>query len=106
GVGAPPALGDPSALALREGRALARPMVGWGVGGIREMRVEGESGVLVPPADAPALATAVVALLRDAARRRELGAAAFTRLQTQFTLDGFARAMFDSFDQAVADGAP
>jgi glycosyltransferase involved in cell wall biosynthesis len=101
-----PALRDPFPLALLEGMALARPIVASAVGGIPEMLVDGESGVLVPPADAPALAAAIVALLRDDRRRRALGAAAFARLQTEFTQDGFARAMFDAFDQAVTDGAP
>lgn len=101
-----PALRDPFPLALLEGMALARPIVASAVGGIPEMLVDGKSGLLVPPGDAPALAAAVVALLRDDARRHALGTAAFTRLETEFTLAGFARGMFDAFDQAVADGAP
>jgi len=74
------------------------------VGGIPEMLVGGESGVLVPPDDPAALAGGIVGLLRDPARREALGAAALSRLRTHFTLDGFARAMFETFDQAVADG--
>lgn len=101
-----PALRDPFPLALLEGMALARPIVASAVGGIPEMLVDGESGVLVPAEDAGALATAVSGLLRDDARRRAMGAAALTRLETAFTLDGFARAMFGAFDQAVADGQP
>src|SRR5262249_14552816 len=61
-----PALRDPFPLALLEGMALARPIVASAVGGIPEMLVDGESGVLVPPADAPALATAGVRLARQA----------------------------------------
>jgi glycosyltransferase involved in cell wall biosynthesis len=101
-----PALRDPFPLALLEGMALARAIVASAVGGIPEMLLDGESGVLVPPGDAAALAGAVVGLLRDDGRRHALGAAAFTRLETAFTLDGFARAMFDAFDRAVDDGAP
>ncbi len=101
-----PALRDPFPLALLEGMALARPIVASAVGGIPEMLVNGESGTLVPPQDPAALAAAVVGLLRDDARRRAMGAAAFTRLETHFTLDGFARTMFEAFDQAVADGTP
>ena len=100
-----PALRDPFPLALLEGMALARPIVASAVGGIPEMLVAGESAVLVPPDDPAALATGIVGLLRDPARRAALGAAAFARLRTHFTLAGFARAMFDAFDQAVADGA-
>jgi glycosyltransferase involved in cell wall biosynthesis len=101
-----PALRDPFPLALLEGMALGRPIVASAVGGIPEMLVDGESGLLVPPDDAGALAAAVVTLLCDDARRRALGAAAFARLETEFTLAGFARGVFDAFDAAVADGAP
>jgi glycosyltransferase involved in cell wall biosynthesis len=101
-----PALRDPFPLALLEGMALARPIVASAVGGIPEMLVDGESGALVPPDDAAALAAAVVGLLRDESRRRAMGTAALTRLETVFTLDGFARAMFTAFDEAVADGQP
>ncbi len=100
-----PALRDPFPLALLEGLALARPIVASAVGGIPEMLVDGESGVLVPANDAPALADAVTGLLRNESRRRAIGAAGFARLQTAFTLPGFARAMFGAFDDAVEDGA-
>jgi glycosyltransferase involved in cell wall biosynthesis len=100
-----PALRDPFPLALLEGMALARPIVASAVGGIPEMLVDGESGSLVPPDDVAALASAVIGLLRDEPRRCAMGAAALARLETHFTLDGFARAMFEAFDQAVADGA-
>ena len=99
-----PALRDPFPLALLEGMALARPIVASAVGGIPEMLVDGQSGLLVPPGDAAALAGAVVGLLRDEPRRRGLGAAALHRLQTTFTLAGFAATMFGAFDEAVRDG--
>jgi|GEM_PF-1473581 len=99
-----PALRDPFPLALLEGMALARPIVASAVGGIPEMLVAGESGVLVPPDDRDALAAAVIALLRDEARRHSLGQAAFRRLTTRFTLQAFADEMFSVFDQAAQEG--
>jgi glycosyltransferase involved in cell wall biosynthesis len=100
-----PARRDPFPLALLEGMALARPIVASAVGGIPEMLVDGESGVLVPPDDAGALAAAVIALLREPARRAAVGAAAHARLTTRFSLDGFAAAMYAAFDRALEDGA-
>jgi len=99
-----PTLRDPFPLALLESMALARPIVASRVSGIPEMLVDGESGVLVPPDDAGALADAVIALLRDPARRQRLGAAAYERLTTRFTLPEFARTMFEAFDDAARDG--
>lgn len=100
-----PALRDPFPLALLEAMALARPIVASAVGGIPEMLIDGESGRLVPPNDAEALATAVIALLQDPARRRALGEAAYARLTRCFSLEGFATAMFTAFNEAVEDGA-
>jgi glycosyltransferase involved in cell wall biosynthesis len=99
-----PALRDPFPLALLEGMALGRPIVASAVGGIPEMLEDGVSGCLVPPGDAPALAAAIAALLRDPARRARVGAAARERLVTRFSLEGFAAGMFAAFDDAVAAG--
>jgi glycosyltransferase involved in cell wall biosynthesis len=101
-----PARRDPFPLALLEGMALARPIAASAVGGIPEMLVDGESGLLFPSDDAAALARALVRLLRDAPGRRRIGEAAHHRLVTEFSLDGFAARMFGIFDQAVADGTP
>ncbi len=97
-----PARRDPFPLALLEGMALARPIVASAVGGIPEMIEDGVSGVLVPPDDAPALAAALVALLRDPGRRERLGAAARGRLATRFSREAFADGMFTAFEEAAA----
>jgi glycosyltransferase involved in cell wall biosynthesis len=99
-----PALRDPFPLALLEGMALARPIVASAVGGIPEMLEDDRSGVLMPPDDAAALATAVQRLLDDPERARRLGAAAHERLRTRFSLDGFAAEMFAAFDAAAERG--
>jgi glycosyltransferase involved in cell wall biosynthesis len=99
-----PARRDPFPLALLEAMALARPIVASAVGGIPEMLVDGESGLLVRSGDAPALAGALVRLLTDRAARARLGAGAYARLTTAFTLERFAAAMFDAFACAAAGG--
>ena len=99
-----PARRDPFPLALLEGMALARPIVATAVGGIPEMLVDGESGVLVPSDDAGALARAILPLLGDPRARARIGAAAHERLTTRFSLAGFSADMFRIFDDAVADG--
>jgi glycosyltransferase involved in cell wall biosynthesis len=62
---------EDSALRAAEAMAQARPCVATGVGGIA--RAVGDAAILVPPEDVPALAEALSALLRDEARRTELG---------------------------------
>jgi glycosyltransferase involved in cell wall biosynthesis len=62
---------DPSPAQLAA--AAARPLVGSAVEPLREMVAEEETGVLVSPDDAEALATAVEALLDDPKRAARLG---------------------------------
>jgi len=59
--------------ALLEAAACARPMVATDVPGSRELVQTGVNGVLVAPADPEALATAILGLLEDAERAREMG---------------------------------
>jgi glycosyltransferase involved in cell wall biosynthesis len=61
------------------------PSVSTAVGGIPEVVVSGESGLLVPEAEPETLARAVESLLRDPARRRGLGEAARQRAATVFS---------------------
>jgi rhamnosyl/mannosyltransferase len=47
--------------------------------------LHGQTGLLVPPGDAPALAQAIHALLSDPERARSLGQAARRRAETYFS---------------------
>ncbi len=62
------------------------PVVATRVGGLPEVIVDGETGMLVPPNDASAMATAALTLLRDkegAARMGEAGRLRATRVFTE-----------------------
>jgi glycosyltransferase involved in cell wall biosynthesis len=64
-----------SPLAVIEAMAAGVPVVATGVGGVPELVADGETGFVVPPGAASALAAAVEAVLSDPARARRLGAA-------------------------------
>ena len=57
------------------------------VGGVPELIVGGETGLLVEPDDAHALAVGLERLIRDPELRARLGAAAITRVCTHFAFD-------------------
>jgi glycosyltransferase involved in cell wall biosynthesis len=65
-----------------EAMALGIPVVATAVGGIPDVVTDGESGRLVPPEDAEALAAALVELGRDEALRDKLGEAAQARAES------------------------
>ena len=69
------------------------PVIASNIGGIVDIVVDQETGLLVPPADAAALASALDSVLRDPARSRRLGEAGRRRLTEQFSWDAILAKM-------------
>jgi len=84
-VVAMPSLQEGLGVAALEAMAAGRPVVGSRVGGLAEAVAHGETGLLVPPADAVALASALAQLARDADLRARLGAAGRARVLARYT---------------------
>lgn len=80
----PSAYGEGLPRALLEAAACARPLVATDIPGCREIVRLDETGLLVPPGDIDALAGAIDALARDAARRRAMGGAARALVEREF----------------------
>jgi glycosyltransferase involved in cell wall biosynthesis len=78
---------DAFPLSVLETMARAKPIVATAVGGIPEMIEHDRNGLLVPPADPAALASAIRQLLDEPSRARRLGDAARTRVAERFTPD-------------------
>jgi glycosyltransferase involved in cell wall biosynthesis len=72
-------------LAIIEAMMSGLPVVGTRVGGVAEVMVDGETGLLVPPKDPEALASALNRLLEDAGLRRQMGEAGRRRALDRFT---------------------
>lgn len=79
-------LGEPFGQVVIEGMAAGRPVVATDGGALPEIVTDGETGLLVPPGDADALARALMTLLDDPARARALGAAGRARVRERFTI--------------------
>src|SRR4029450_9567670 len=75
---------EPLSRVIVEAMWLGRPVVATAVGGSPEAIEDGVTGLLVPRGDAPALAAAIGALLRDPERRVRMGVAAAARVATVF----------------------
>ena len=77
-------------VAILEAMAMALPVVASDVGGIPEIVDAGRTGVLVPPEDAAALASAIAALDRDRALAYQMGAAGRARVLAEFSMEVMA----------------
>ena len=81
-----PSLSEGLPLAVLEAMAAAKPVVATAVGGNLEVVVDGQTGYLVPPRDPSALASRILALLRDRPLAHGYGAAGRQRVLQQFSL--------------------
>jgi glycosyltransferase involved in cell wall biosynthesis len=72
---------DPLPAVVREGMVSGKAMVGTAVGGIVDMIIDGETGLLVPPGDVEALASAMQRLIESPDLRERLGRASRERAQ-------------------------
>lgn len=70
---------EPLGLVVREGMSRGTCVIGTTPGGHTDLIAHGESGLLVPPGDAGALAAAMQELIDDPAKRERLGRAAGAR---------------------------
>jgi glycosyltransferase involved in cell wall biosynthesis len=86
-------------LALVEAMLASRPVAATDVGSVSEAIADGETGLLVPPDDAPALARALRSLLDDPARAAALGEAARARAVEAFSAQAMARQYEELYDE-------
>ena len=84
-------------LVLLEAMACATPVVCSAIGGMPELVVDGETGVLVPPGDAAALGTQVERILDDPALAARLGQQSRAHVLAHFTWDRVARVCLDAY---------
>jgi glycosyltransferase involved in cell wall biosynthesis len=76
---------EPFGIVPVEAMACGRPVVGSAVGGLLDTVAPGRTGVLVPPRDPDALATALLDLLNRPAERDRLGANGVRRVARHYT---------------------
>lgn len=102
-VVAAPSMSEPFGLSTIEAMAAERPVVASGVEGLREVVVEGETGLLVPAGDAGALAAALTKTLRDPRLRLRLGSGGRSRYLELFTLEKMVERWLGVYRELVPD---
>jgi L-malate glycosyltransferase len=88
---------------LLDAMAMGLAVVGTRTGGIPEAVVDGETGVLVPPGNAKALAEAIVRLLKDEPLRRRMGDAGRQRVAAHFDVSHLVSGTLAAYRRFHAD---
>lgn len=86
-----PSLYEGFGIAILEAMAAGKPVVATMVGGIPEFVVSGQSGLLVPPGDAPALARAIKQLLDEPEKARAMGRQGQEHVTKHYSIESVVR---------------
>jgi glycosyltransferase involved in cell wall biosynthesis len=98
-----PSILEPFGLIVLQAIAAGRAVIGANAGGIPEIIRDGVTGVLVPPEDPQALATAIDSLLDDDDKRRLLSEAAMKDLRERFPLEVMVDKTQAMYDECLGD---
>jgi glycosyltransferase involved in cell wall biosynthesis len=79
-----PSMGEGFGMVALEAMERARPVIAAAIGGLGELVLDGETGVLVPPGEAEPLRDAIVRVAGDFELARRLGEAGRQRALTRF----------------------
>ncbi|HUC98994.1 MAG TPA: glycosyltransferase family 4 protein [Candidatus Polarisedimenticolaceae bacterium] len=98
-----PSLYEGLGVAALEAMAAGKPVVATRVGGLAESIIDGETGFLVPPQNAVALADAIERLVADPAMARAMGRKGAARVLSNFTTEQMAT-QNEAYYYALLDG--
>ena len=87
---------------ILEAMASARPVVSTRLAGIPELVVDGQTGMLVPPGDATALAQALEQLLRDPELRLRFGHAGRARIEQHFRIEQTVAPLIEMLERSCS----
>jgi glycosyltransferase involved in cell wall biosynthesis len=82
-----PSLWEGMPASVMEAMAAGLPVVATDVAGTQDLVVDGVTGYLVPERNPAVLADRIEALIKDPARRRQMGEAGQRRIATEFSMD-------------------
>lgn len=88
-------------LSLIEGMSLGKPMIGTAVGGVPELIQDGQTGILVPPAQSESLAAAILKLAESKELRSSMGNKARELMKEKFAADKMAEEINKLYEDVV-----
>ena len=94
-------LPEPFGRVVVEGMLARRPVIATAAGGTREIVTDGQTGLLVPPGDATALAGAVASLRANPARAAAMAAAGAAHARAMFGVEAMVRGVRAVLDEVI-----
>ena len=96
-----PSLYEPGGTVAFEAMACGCPVIASRVGGLEEVIQDRQTGLLIPPGNAAALADGLIELLQQDQRRQEISQQALESMQKQFDINIIARQTVDAYARAI-----
>jgi glycosyltransferase involved in cell wall biosynthesis len=96
-----PSLTEGLSLAILEAMAMGKPIIATQVGGTGEVLKDGQTGLLIPPKDSPALAEKIIYLLENPDIARRLGMRAQEESK-KYDVNGYVRRLEELYLQLVS----
>jgi glycosyltransferase involved in cell wall biosynthesis len=94
---------EPFGLVIIEGMAAGKPVVATGAGGVLDILEDGLNGLLVPCRDAEAMARAILQIISDPDRAKQMGMAARQCVTEKFTVQHQVMAVQKLYDNILAN---
>ena len=100
-----PSLWEGMSNAILEAMAAGKPVVATAVDGNLDQVIDGETGLLVPPADAGVLANALIDLIGDRQKARDMGERGRERVERDFPIRAMTAAYLDLYEKLLNEKA-
>jgi len=84
-----------------EAMAMGKVVIGTNIGGIPEMILNDETGILIPPNDPKALAKAILGLINQPDKIKEMGFKSRERLKSNFTIEKNVEMVKDLYQEIL-----
>lgn len=93
-----PSLAEGISNTILEAMATGLPVVATAVGGNTELVQSGKTGLLVPPSNSEAMATALLTLIENKKKRQQLGEHSFQRVLEKFSIQAMVNKYTNVYD--------
>lgn len=97
-----PSIDEAFGLVFIEAGAQAKPVISTSVGGIKEIVVNNETGLLVSPSSPKDLYLAISKLIESPLLRKQMGEQGYNRVKNKFSLENMAQQYVSIFTQIIA----